>query len=356
MSNKIQANLKRFLDDHEMMVFCATVLALCLVSYWLAVNLPALVVAVLLAYLLDGLVSRLCKLNIPRGFAIGGTLTICILTIFFLLLVGIPKITEQISTFATQLPENLPSIQKWLDDKLELMPFGQIFDSNSLIGSFRAGLSSFGESAVSTTFTNVVGLFNLVVYIVLIPLLLFFTLRDKNTILNWLGSFIPHSTMLQSLRIALNEQFGAYVRGKIIEGTIISLLSLIGFLFLDVNYALALAFAIGLSVVIPFVGAVVVTVPVIAAGLVQFGFSSDFWWMFGFYLLIQVLDGQLLVPLLFSEVVKIHPVAILVAILFFGAIWGIWGVFFAIPLASLIKSVIAVINKHLSAASAAASA
>ena len=62
--------------------------------------------------------------------------------------------------------------------------------------------------------------------------------------------------------------------------------------------------------------------------------------MLGVYLVIQALDGNVLVPFLFSEAVNLHPVAIILAVLFFGGIWGVWGVFFAIPLATLIKAVI----------------
>ena len=56
--------------------------------------------------------------------------------------------------------------------------------------------------------------------------------------------------------------------------------------------------------------------------------------------MIQFLDGNILVPLLFSELVNLHPVAIILAVLFFGGLWGVWGVFFAIPLATLISAVI----------------
>ena len=58
------------------------------------------------------------------------------------------------------------------------------------------------------------------------------------------------------------------------------------------------------------------------------------------YAVIQALDGNLLVPLLFSEVVNLHPVAIILAILFFGGLWGFWGIFFAIPLATFVKAVL----------------
>ena len=73
----------------------------------------------------------------------------------------------------------------------------------------------------------------------------------------------------------------------------------------------------------------------------QWGLEPYFFWAIGSYLLLQALDGNVLVPLLFSEAVNLHPVAIMVSILVFGNLWGIWGVFFAIPLATLVKALLA---------------
>jgi putative permease len=73
----------------------------------------------------------------------------------------------------------------------------------------------------------------------------------------------------------------------------------------------------------------------------QWGINADeFMFLTIAYAIIQTIDGVLLVPLLFSEAVNLHPVAIIVAILLFGGLWGFWGVFFAIPLATVVKAVI----------------
>ncbi|CAN0599704.1 unnamed protein product, partial [Laminaria digitata] len=93
-------------------------------------------------------------------------------------------------------------------------------------------------------------------------------------------------------------------------------------------------------VIIPYLGAALVTLPVLLVGFFQWGFTNEFYWLMAVYFVIQGLDGNVLVPLLFSEAVNLHPVAIILAVLFFGGIWGLWGVFFAIPLATLIKAVI----------------
>ena len=91
----------------------------------------------------------------------------------------------------------------------------------------------------------------------------------------------------------------------------------------------------------PYIGAAVVTIPVIFVGLAQWGVSPEFWYAMIAYGIVQALDGNLLVPLLFSEAVDLNPVYIIIAVLFFGGLWGFWGVFFAIPLAALVKAVLA---------------
>ena len=101
-----------------------------------------------------------------------------------------------------------------------------------------------------------------------------------------------------------------------------------------------LGLLVGFSVIVPYIGATLVTIPVVVVAYAQFGVTPDFLWVFGAYAVIQVLDGNVLVPLLFSEAVNLHPVAIVIAVLFFGGLWGLWGVFFAIPLATLVNAIL----------------
>lgn len=138
----------------------------------------------------------------------------------------------------------------------------------------------------------------------------------------------------------MDRQIGNYVRGKLTEIVIVGLVSWLAFSLMGLNFASLLAALVGLSVIVPYVGAVVVTVPVLVIGYFQWGYSDLFITLAVVYLVIQALDGNVLVPLLFSEAVNLHPVAIIVAIVVFGGFWGFWGVFFAIPLATLVKAVI----------------
>ena len=321
----IKEHFDRFFNDHELVTFIITVTSVCLVSYLFALYIPALIVGILLAYLLDGLVNLLNKWGCPRGFAIPGTMIICILGIALLILVGLPKLVEQLTAFARQLPQSLEGLEERYKDMPDWLADSWHWDAIATqVGTWTKDTA---ETLLHATVTNFTGILTILIYMVMIPLMVFFLLHDKTKIIAWVNRFIPNSQMISALKNELDEQFGAYVRGKIIEGLTIFVLSFVAFLFLGVNYAFALAIGIGLSVIIPFVGAIVVTFPVIIVGLAQFGLSSDFWWLVGLYTVIQVFDAQILVPLLFSEVVKIHPVAIFVSILLFGSLWGIWGVF-----------------------------
>ena len=165
-------------------------------------------------------------------------------------------------------------------------------------------------------------------------------LKDKDLLLNFISNMLPKERRVMTvIWDEMDIQFANYIRGKAIEILIVGSVSFIVFLLLDLKYAALLASLVGLSVLIPYIGATLVTIPVLLVGYLQWGLTGDFFWLLGLYAAIQIIDGNVLVPLLFSEVVNLHPVAIVVAVLIFGGIWGFWGLFFAIPLATLVKAI-----------------
>ncbi|MDT8283083.1 MAG: AI-2E family transporter, partial [Gammaproteobacteria bacterium] len=179
------------------------------------------------------------------------------------------------------------------------------------------------------------------VYLVVVPLLVFFLLKDKVIILRWFRRFLPVDRGLaSSVWKEVDIKMGNYIRGKLLEVVIVGVATFIPLKVMGMNYAATMSLLVGLSVIIPYVGVVAVTIPVALIAWFQWGASSDFVYLMIAYLVVQFLDGNILVPLLFSEVVDMHPAAIIIAVLFFGGLWGVWGVFFAIPLATLVQAVI----------------
>ena len=195
------------------------------------------------------------------------------------------------------------------------------------------------ERLVSFSFSTFPSLVIMMVYLVLVPLLVFFMLKDKDELLNLLASMLPQERpVMWRIWHEMNLQMANYVRGKAIEILVVGLVSYVFFLFMGLQYAALLGLLVGLSVVIPYIGAMIVTFPIAAVGYFQWGFGSELLWLMVGYGIIQALDGNVLVPLLFSEAVNLHPIAIILAVLVFGGLWGFWGVFFAIPLATLVKA------------------
>jgi putative permease len=211
---------------------------------------------------------------------------------------------------------------------------------NLAMNSVQGDMAGLGQLLVTKGFSSIPGLLAVLVYMVLTPLMVFFFLKDRDQILDWFTSLLPtERPMLSRIWSEMNIQFANYVRGKVIEIILVGGVSYIAFAFLGLNYAALLALLVGLSVIIPYIGATLVTIPVVAVAFFQWGIGPSFYWVLGAYGVIQLLDGNVLVPLLFSEAVNLHPVAIIIAVLFFGGVWGVWGVFFAIPLATLVSAI-----------------
>lgn len=214
---------------------------------------------------------------------------------------------------------------------------------DELMAAIRRGIAGLGEGVLSVSVASIPSIITAFVFLILCPLLVFFFLKDKELILGWAAGFLPRDRrLLMRVWTEMDDQIGNYIRGKINEILIVGVVTYVVFALMGLAYAALLAVLVGLSVIVPYLGAVVVTIPVTLAGYSQWGWSAELAWFMLAYMVIQGLDGNLLVPLLFSEAVNLHPVAIMLAVLVFGGLWGFWGVFFAIPLATLVKSLITV--------------
>jgi len=180
----------------------------------------------------------------------------------------------------------------------------------------------------------------------LMPLLVFFFLKDKDRLLHWATGFLPEDRRLASeVWQEVDLQIGNYVRGKVWEIFIVWTVSYVTFAVLGLDFAILISLFVGLSVLVPYIGATVMGLPVMLIGYFQWGWGPQLAYATVAYLVIQLLDGNLLAPLLLSEVVNLHPIAIIVAILVFGGMWGFWGVFFAIPLATLVQALLKALSR-----------
>ena len=295
-----------------------------------------------IAYLLEGLVEQLVKRRVPRVASVIFVFSLFISSLVFTIVGILPLLSRQLTQLINRIPEMFSRGQELLltlpKRYPELISVNQVAEISSAI---RLEVLTYSQEALSLSMSSVVGLITILLYFVLLPMLVFFFLKDKQEILIWMRSFLPtERRLVAQVWDDVDRQIGNYVRGKFIEILLVGVATYISFLVLGLQFALLLSVIVALSVLIPYIGIMVVTVPVTMVAYTQWGTGPDFIWLMCVYLIVQGLDGALLVPLLFSEVVNLHPIAIIVAVLMFGGLWGFWGVFFAIPLATLVQAVL----------------
>lgn len=325
----------------------AVILALMLVGGFAIViifgaMLAPLLAAIIIAYLLEAVVAPLEKWGLSRPLAVIVVFLVFVTALLFAILWLIPVLTNQVAQLAHDLPHQIDVGQKLLLRLPEMYPqFVSEEQIREIMVTLRGEVAGLGQSLLSLSLASISGLIVLVVYFILVPLLVFFFLKDKTKILAWIGAYLPRQRQLaDKVWAEMDQQIGNYVRGKAIEILIVGGVTYVVFALMGLDYAALLGALVGLSVIIPYIGAAVVTLPVALIAFFQWGWSADFAYLMLAYGIIQALDGNVVVPLLFSEAVNLHPVAIIVAVLVFGGLWGFWGVFFAIPLATLVKALL----------------
>jgi putative permease len=332
---------KRF-SDPQILLLTLLLVGGILVLYLFGPALKPFVASVVIAYLLEGFVRPLEHNHLPRWLAVTLVFIGFLLVVLFLLFSLLPIVTDQIQRLVRDLPNIVGQIQGLIRTLPERYPgFIEPAYVDSLITSLGNRLQQWGGRLVSLSISYIPGLATLLVYMVLVPFLILFMLKDKALILGWLRGFLPpHQQLALQVWRDVDRQIGNFIRGKAWEIVIVGVVTYVTFRILGFDYSALLGVMTGFSVLIPYIGAAVVTIPVALLGLVQWGLTWDLAYLMIAYGIIQALDGNVLVPVIFSEAVKLHPVAIILAILIFGYIWGFWGVFFAIPLATVVKAIL----------------
>ncbi len=303
--------------------------------------LKPVLAGLVIAYLLEGIVLRLQRLKVPRKIAVFLAFAVFLICLLLLVIGLLPLLSRQIAQLIQELPALVANGQKELMQLPHKYPeFISETQVQQVINFLKSELTRLGQTALVFSVASVKNLITILVYLVLVPFLVLFFLKDKELIIQWGKGFLPKNRDLATeVWEEVNLQVANFIRGKLWEIIIVWSASYITFAMLDLNFAMLLSFFIGLSVLVPYIGATVMTLPVALMAFFQWGIGPEFMYAMIAYGIIQLVDGNILVPLLLSEVVNLHPVAIIVAVLVFGGLWGVWGLFFAIPLATLVHAV-----------------
>ncbi len=340
--NVLRSWFRRNLSDPQVVILIALLLSGFLVVAFLGRILAPVFAALIIAYLLEGIVQRLNRLGMSRGLAVALVFLLFVAAIAATMLLGLPYLVNQIILLAREAPEWIRTTRLELTKIAEEHPQ---FITNEQIQTLAAfaneKINEFGNAAVRWAGASIQGILTFLIYLVLVPLMVLFMLKDKPRLFRWIASYLPRDRALaRKVWTDVNIQTANYVRGKALEIVIVFAMSFATFSLLGLRYAALISVFVGLSVLIPYLGAMAMTLPIAIVAWMQWGMSSDFVWALAAYGVLQLIDGNVLAPLLLSEVTDLHPLGVILAVLVFGGLWGFWGVFFAIPLATLVHSVI----------------
>lgn len=306
-------------------------------------------ISLFLAAALDGIVDKLEEKKIPR--AIG----ILLIYLLFLVVMGlfistlVPLVASQTLELAFRVRDivtNLAQGHTLLDipyaDRLQQLvnETWNTADREALITNLQGGLQQLGsqlQNIAGNTVSAVKILFNGILNAALVMVITFFMLVDENGMQNFLLSLFPsrHSHYIIAKSEAIKEKIGYWLRGQFKLMLAIAVITYVALTLLGVEYALTLGLIAGMTELLPVIGPIIAMVPALLIGLNEsLGTAA---WILAIYLIIQQLEGNLLVPLIMNKAVGLSPLIILVAMLVGYQFLGILGIMISVPVATALS-------------------
>jgi predicted PurR-regulated permease PerM len=338
------ADLFAAIRRHRQAIFALAMIVLVVGLLWTARGaLPAFFIGLALAFVLDPGVTRLQQAGVPRWAGVLVSYAIVVAVVWLLIAFAVPPISRQASEFIAQLPELGAAIQRieeaiieWYD-RLPLPPdvretiSAQIVGLRDAIGNLIGAILAPTLSAIVRTATFILGL-------VVVPVWLFFVLKDREAFPRVVGAAMPPTWRpdVENLLALLGRVGGRWVRGQLLLGGSVFIATVIGLTFLTLigfsefgEFMLILALIAGVLEWFPIIGPIVAAIPAILIGL-SIGFPAAVAAAV-LYTAIQQLENHILVPKVLGDAIELHPAVMIMALVVGGALFGIGGAILAAP-------------------------
>lgn len=322
------------------------VAALFAVGYALRYTISCFLLSFVLAYLCDPVVVMLERRGVKRIFSILMIYAILgIFAIFFFAFL-LPFLTYRWETFVHGLPLYLQKCKElvmvW---KQRVLPpsaaneWGWLLDALSDQADKLSGKA--GAGAYAALSRMVFNLFNLI----LAPILVFFMLIYKETIIAVIASWLPPSRRDSILVLGreINASIGGYLRGQIIVSLIVALFSTAALYFLHIDYPILNGIFAGIASILPFVGVILATLPPLFFAYIKFQSGLMIFKVLMAFAIIYFIEGYVVKPLVFKEAMDLNPLVTIIFVMAFGELMGFWGILLAIPIAAAVK----ILAEHL---------
>ena len=303
-----------------------------------------------LAYLLDPVVDWFQRRGASREGGIGaiflGAFAVTLLGVLFL----IPQLQDQVqeiqvrsADYLAHLDQHLAPIATFVKEKtgreipLEVSSLQR--QAPELVREYWPRLQGKVAAAASGLLTQGLGLVSAIVNLALLPIFLFYLLRDWDRIVAAIRELVPPRYKTRVFRVAaeVDSRLGAFVRGQITVAGIMAVLYTVGLLIVGIDLAVVVGVLSGILFVVPYLGTAVGVVLGVLLALVKFGFAWQVLGVLAVFGGVQLIEGSLLTPRIVGDSVGLHPLVVMIALIVGGSLLGIWGMLLAIPITAVLS-------------------
>lgn len=316
------------------------------VTYLVSDVISPFFIAFIFAYILQPAIdsfSLKLKFSRPAVSVIVFAIFISIFTLIVLML--IPLIYDQISAFVSKVPEYRKYFQDMVDaaalrlSNVDPDAANQLSEAaSSTLNSMFSLLSGVANHLWGYTIATI----NLFTVIALVPIILYYFMRDWEQIVESINGLMPAhgKSKIREIFTSINDLISGYIRGQLNICLILCVYYTIGLSLIGLDLALLLGIMSGFFIIIPFIGALISMALAAISCYITFGFGSEIAYLALLYLIGHTIEGYILVPKIIGNKIGLHPVWIIFAVFAAGSLFGFIGVFFAIPIAGIIKVLI----------------
>ncbi len=318
------------------------VLVVAAALHWLGAVLTPFLVGAILAFLGNPIVDALHRRRVPRAL---GTLVVILLfgiAIAVLFLVLIPLVQAEIALVARRLPDLVSQfvdqVLPWVEEHLGMHIALDLETLKSVIAGDVTNMRELGMRLLAGVRSGGLLLLSLLVNLALIPVVMFYMLRDWHMILARVDDLVPRRwrSLVRKLAHEIHLVLAEFLHGQLLVMLVLAAYYGLGLWLAGLDKAFAIGVLTGLLVFIPYVGYGLGLTLGVTAALLQWSGWPGFLAVCAVYGFGQLLENYVLIPYLVGDRIGLHPLAVIFALLAFGALFGFAGVLLALPLSAVL--------------------
>ncbi len=339
-------------DDADNLWWLAGAAALVLLLYFLRPILAPFLFAAILAYIGNPLVSWLHRHRLPRTLGALLVLLLLLCLLLLLLLILLPLFVKEVALLSDRLPAFLAQINDqllpWIKSRFDVELQFDAAGLKQLISDNLQGADGLGMKLLASLKIGGLALFSFVVNLLLVPVVLYYLLRDWSGILGQVNQLLPRRwhPRLTGIISEIDAVLAEFLRGQIAVMVVMSLLYVLGLWLARLEFALPIGIITGTLVFIPYVGILAGLTLATVVALMQFPGMNGVIAVWIVFAIGQALEGTLVTPLLVGKRIGLHPVAVIFALLAFGEIFGFFGILLALPASAALLVALRHLRSH----------